>query len=87
MFKQIFAVILFSLMSFTAWAAPVNINTADANTIAKSLKRIGPEKAKAIVEYREQHGKFQSLADLTKVHGIGVRTVEMNADDIKLDDK
>lgn len=53
---------------------PVNINTADAAAL-EQLKGIGPAKAKAIVDYRKQHGPFASPADLAKVPGIGEKTV------------
>jgi len=70
-----------------ALAGPVNINTADAETISSELKGIGLSKAKAIVEYRKKHGPFKSAADLSLVKGIGERTVEINKSDIKVQDK
>ena len=63
-------------------AAPVNVNTADAETISDALKGIGLSKAQAIVEYRRKHGPFKSPDDLSLVKGIGERTVELNRDDI-----
>ena len=63
-------------------AGPVNVNTADAETISAELKGVGLVKAKAIVEYREKHGPFRSADDLSLVKGIGERTVELNRDDI-----
>ncbi|MGH8315986.1 MAG: ComEA family DNA-binding protein, partial [Steroidobacterales bacterium] len=45
----------------TAWSAPVNINAADAVTLAQDLKGIGPVKAQAIVEYRQKHGVFRAV--------------------------
>ena len=38
----------------------VNINEADAKTIANQLLAIGLRRAKAIVEYREAYGPFYS---------------------------
>ncbi len=67
-----------------AYAAPVNVNQADAKTIAASLKGIGMTKARALVDYREKHGKFTSAESLTQVSGIGIKTVEKNKDDIQL---
>ncbi len=67
-----------------AWAGPVNVNSADAETISSELKGIGLSKAKAIVEYRKKHGPFRSADDLSLVKGIGERTVELNRDDIKV---
>jgi competence protein ComEA len=63
-------------------AGPVNINTADAETISAELKGVGLAKAKAIVEYRKKHGPFRSADDLSLVKGIGERTVELNRSDI-----
>ena len=64
-------------------AGPVNINTADAETISTELKGIGMSKAQAIVEYRKLHGPFKTYEDLTLVKGIGARTVEMNRANIQ----
>ena len=79
-------VFLFAIASpLLALAGPVNINTADAETISAELKGVGMSKAQAIVEYRENHGPFKSHDDLTLVKGIGVRTVEINQDNILLE--
>ena len=65
-------------------AAPVDINSADAQTLADSLNGIGTAKAKAIVDYRNANGEFKTLNDLSLVKGIGERTVLKNRDDIAL---
>ena len=65
-------------------AGPVDVNTADAETISAELKGIGLTKAKAIVEYRKKHGPFRSADDLSLVKGIGERTVEINRSDIRV---
>jgi competence protein ComEA len=70
------------LLPFVALAGPVNVNTADAETISESLQGIGLNKAHAIVEYRQKHGPFKSADDLSLVKGIGDRTVELNRDNI-----
>lgn len=75
------AALLLPLLSF---AAPVDINTADATTISKSLKGVGMAKAEAIVEYRQKHGPFKNADELSLVKGIGERTVEINRADIKV---
>ncbi|MGB5629009.1 MAG: helix-hairpin-helix domain-containing protein [Woeseiaceae bacterium] len=77
------AMVLLSL-PVLAFAGPVDVNTADAETISEELKGIGLSKAKAIVEYREKHGPFRSADDLSLVKGIGDRTVELNRADIKV---
>ena len=60
----------------------VDINTADARTLAQSLDGIGLSKAEEIVAYRNAHGPFESLDDLAKVKGIGPRIIEANRDAI-----
>jgi len=66
-----------------AWAGPVDINHADAATIAKELNGVGASKAKAIVEYREKNGSFKSADDLSKVKGIGPKMIERNRANIR----
>ncbi|QKT04790.1 helix-hairpin-helix domain-containing protein [Ectothiorhodospiraceae bacterium 2226] len=56
----------------------LDLNTADVETLATALHGVGRERAAAIVAYREEHGPFQSVEDLTKVRGIGAATVERN---------
>lgn len=84
--KQLFIALFFVLGFAGVQAAPVNVNTADAATIAKSLKGVGKSKAEAIVAHREAQGAFQSVEDLMKVKGIGKKILADNLDDIKLAD-
>ncbi len=77
------AIALLSLSGHSL-AGQVDINTANAETIAAELNGIGLAKAKAIVEYRTTHGPFRSKEDLSLVKGIGERTVERNLADIKV---
>ena len=72
------------LIPWIALAGPVNVNSADAETISAELKGIGLSKAKAIVEYRKKHGPFKTADDLSLVKGIGERTVEINRGDIRV---
>ena len=76
--------LLVASLPMWAFAGPVDINTADAQTISQELDGIGLTKAQAIVEYREKHGPFKSAEDLSLVKGIGDRTVELNRDNIKV---
>ncbi|OOF12198.1 MULTISPECIES: ComEA family DNA-binding protein [Salinivibrio] len=62
----------------------VNINTADAKTLAEKLEGVGPSKAAAIIEYRDDHGAFRAPDDLIKVKGIGSATLKKNRDRIKV---
>lgn len=58
-------------------ATPVNINTATAEQLTE-LKGIGPNKAKAIVQYRQEKGPFSSVEELVLVKGIGQSTLKKN---------
>jgi len=67
-----------------AHAEPVNVNTADAATIADSLNGIGLSKAQAIIDYRQKFGAFKTADDLVNVKGIGVKTVAKIRHDVLL---
>ena len=56
----------------------ININSADARSIAAGLKGIGASRAEAIVRYRETYGPFASLEELAEVKGVGKSTVDKN---------
>jgi competence protein ComEA len=57
----------------------LNINTANAETLASKMKGIGLRKAEAIVAYRNTYGPFADILELEDVKGIGKKTVEKNA--------
>jgi len=59
----------------------VHLNQATQEEI-ETLNGIGPKKAEAILTYREEHGPFQSVEQLTEVSGIGDKTVENIRDQI-----
>ena len=48
----------------------VNLNTASSDLL-ETLPGIGPVRAQAIVDDREQNGLFQSVEEVTRVPGIG----------------
>ncbi len=75
------------LSSVLAFAGPVNINTAGPDAIATAMNGIGSKKAAAIVAWREAHGPFKRVEELTQIKGIGATTVEKNRENIRLDDK
>lgn len=52
----------------------VNINTADKETLTL-LPGIGPVTAEAILAYRQANGDFKSIDDLTKVKGVGEKSL------------
>lgn len=65
-----------------AWAASVNINTADEKTLSAELVGIGEAKAADIVADRKANGPFKSPEDLMRVKGVGEATFEKNKDKI-----
>lgn len=65
-------ILIASLIPLMTWAGPVDINTADAATIAKELQGIGLSRAQAIIAYREKNGSFKSADELRKIKGIVV---------------
>lgn len=78
--------IIFSILCFltvnNSFATPININTADAQSLAKSLSGIGKYKAQAIIHYRQKNGLFKQPVDIVKVRGIGKATYHKNKADI-----
>ncbi len=81
---RILITLLFLLFSSVAFSDPVNINTADAETLASALKGVGPVKAQAIVDYREKHGLFMSINMLYNVKGIGEMIIEENKENMTI---
>lgn len=67
------------------FAGPVNVNTADAESIAAATNGVGLKKAQAIVAFRNKNGPFKSLDDLSLVKGIGSKTVEKNRANLTLE--
>ena len=53
----------------------ININRAEA-WLLEALPGIGPAKAKAIIDYRQQNGFYRNVDELTKVHGISTALLE-----------
>ena len=66
-------------------AAPVrvlvNINTASAEEL-ETVTGIGPVLAQAILDYRAEHGDFQTLDELLEVRGIGSAKLDAMRDEI-----
>ncbi|KHE71686.1 helix-hairpin-helix domain-containing protein [Halobacillus sp. BBL2006] len=61
----------------------VILNQATVEEV-QSLNGIGPSKAEAIIQYREENGPFRSAEDLLNVSGIGEKTLENMIDDIRV---
>ena len=71
-------IMLLAVGPFAQAMEPVDINQADAVTLARVISGIGVKKAQAVIAYREQHGLFQSVEELANVKGIGPKTIEKN---------
>jgi competence protein ComEA len=56
-----------------AWAV-VDLNSADEAQL-RTVKGIGPVKARAILAYRAKNGPFRSVTDLRRVKGFGAKTI------------
>lgn len=61
----------------------VNVNTASAEELEQFLVGVGPERSKAIVEFREKYGEFHNLENLLEIDGIGEGIIEKNRDRIE----
>ena len=83
MFKALLVAVML-LSGGLVWAGSVNINTADAATLAEGLNGVGIKKAQAIVDYRKKHGAFKSINDLASVKGMSDKLIEKNKDVITL---
>ncbi len=53
----------------------LDLNRASADEL-EQLDGIGRRTAEAIVTYRQQHERFETLDELRSVHGIGERTLQ-----------
>jgi competence protein ComEA len=82
--KNILLPLLLCIFSVTAQAGPVNVNTADAATLAAELKGVGISRARAIVDYRQSVGPYQSPEDLLEVSGVGPKVLELNEGNIRV---
>jgi competence protein ComEA len=81
--RRILFLAILGLLPALADAGPVDINTADAATIARELNGVGESRARAIVEFREKNGRFASPDDVLKVSGIGPQVLKLNRDNIR----
>jgi len=55
--------------------ASINLNAATERDLQK-LPRIGPAKAKLIIEYRIKNRNFENIEELLEIKGIGKKTLE-----------
>lgn len=59
----------------------VNLNTATKEQLCQ-ITGIGDKKADLILQYREQHGQFKSVDELTQINGFGEKTVAKIKDQV-----
>lgn len=62
----------------------VNINKANASEL-ETLPGIGPKKASAILQFRQENGSFKGIEGLLEVSGIGQKTFDQLAPFITVD--
>ena len=61
----------------------ISLNQADKKQLM-TLPMIGEVRARAIIDYRTEHGPFSDIADIMKVSGIGKGIFERIKDKIRL---
>jgi len=75
--------LLLFLMLVSFLFASVDINKANKKEL-ETLHGIGVKKAEKIIVFRKENGCFQSIEDLSKVKGIGPKTIEKNRKNLTL---
>lgn len=61
----------------------ININYATQEEV-ETLTGIGPSKAQAIIDHRDENGLFTTVEDLLNISGIGEKTLENIKEDIQI---
>ena len=77
----------FLFFGHAASAEPVDINQADAQSLAENIVGVGPVLAGAIVTYRDENGAFHTVDELLQVPGIGPKVLEKNEETLLVDGK
>jgi len=72
------------MVSTGVCAEPVDINSATADELAAAIVGVGEKKAAFIVQYRDVHGPFTSVDELSMVKGIGADTIEKNRHNLEV---
>lgn len=65
-------------------AVEININSADATLMAAEIGGLGIRRAEAIVRYRNEHGSFTSVDQLSNVPGVSQRIIDINRENLTL---
>lgn len=80
--RSIIACSMIALLAFLVvnpLMAEIDVNTASASEL-QSIKGIGPKTAQKIVDFRDEHGPFNSINDVTRIKGIGQKTLKKMID-------
>lgn len=80
--KKILILISLCIPAFLS-AETININVADQETLM-GINGVGEKLSQAIIDYREEHGAFESLEELADVRGIGPSVLEKNIDKLSI---
>ena len=80
--RQLMALAILLAAGVVHAGEPVNINTADAETLAAAINGVGIKKARDIISYRQKNGPFESVDDLAEVSGVGIRTVDRSRENL-----
>ena len=74
-------------LALTLSTAVIAVEKVDINTATQAqlemLSGIGASTAAAIIEYREQHGAYQSVEALVNVKGIGEKKLSKLANNLE----
>ena len=81
---KLFLALALLCTSHFAVAVEVNINTADAEMLAANIIGVGKKKAMAIIAFREEHGPFKSVDEMTQVRGIGLKLIDTNRNNLTI---
>ena len=83
--RKLFLLLLLSSPGVVMSMEPIDINTADKETLME-LNGIGEKRAEAIIEYRERNGPFESVEHLTRIRGIGRSVIKKNREQLTAGD-
>ena len=83
--RKLVVLVLLGLPVTLPAAGEVDINTADKETLITAISGVGEKKAQAIIEYREQHGPFKSVDEITKIKGIGQGILDQNRENLSVE--
>jgi competence protein ComEA len=82
--KSLILVVVLSIISPSSFAEVININEADAATFQYYLKGIGVKKAESIIKYRTEHKRFNTVAEIKEVRGIGKKIFKRIKENLSL---